>query len=634
MRVRENSTEKLNDSNSNDFQSYLIRASEGIKLAEPLLSLFDIRVSLLDLNNEVIYTSSNTEKVIGYTFEDFKLLDTFGYIHPDDRSKVKKKFTTVKKNADYSDSIVYRIFRPNGKLRRIRGFGYKLIENESNKQIGLFVIENDITEKEQKFEISQQNNDIFKQILELNRHPILFTKNHQIFWVSQNWLKFFDYTLEEIIDKPIEFLFTDQDEYAQYLFECNKKLKKEGTLDYNAIIQSKNKKQFKVKMLTNALDKSNLSKGIVIVFADIVGKEISEKSIEGPIFYQSILQNYESIVMKIKENKIDWINKSVEELLLYNEEEMITQELGILFQSKEELKELLAAINQSFLIGKNYVGEISCMRKDQKYVDFSITAVNSQQEEEGFVIVLSPISNLRNLVQLLRKEKNELEFYSNLLFHDVRNLSHDALSQLELSIRRMKNDFNESENRQKKSITEIFRISELISNMDIFFRVKRKEYELTTIDIANYYQKASEKILEKFENRKVKLSSNFQNNIYFTRGNEWLETVFFNILDNAVRYDKNKDAVVEINIINNRTTKNWQIEIIDNGPGIGEELKESLFDRYNRGKGTIHGSGFGLTLAKTIIDSFNGTIKVDDRNPKNRLDGTKIIIELPQAEKN
>ena len=633
MRVKENSSKELDEINSNDSQSYVEKASEGIKLAEPLLSLFDIRVSILDLNYEVIYASSNSEKVIGYTFEDFKLLDSFGYIHPDDRNKVKRKFTSVRKNADYSDSIVYRIFRPNGELRKIRGFGYKLLENDIGKQVGLFIIENDITDKASQIEDDQQNNNMFKQILELNRHPILFTKNHQIVWVSQNWLNFFDYKMEEILEKPIEFLFTNQDEYAEYLIECNKKLKRDGTLDFNAILHSKNKKQFTVKMLTNALDRSNLSKGIVIVFVDIIERDITKKSDEGHLFYQSILQNYESIVMKIKENKIEWLNNAVEKLLLFDRNELLNEDLGILFQSREELKELINSINECFFKGRNFKGEIRCLRKDQKSIDFSITAINSQQENEGFVIVLSPISDLRSLVQVLRKEKNELEFYSDLLFHDVRNLSQDALSQLELSIRRMKNDLSESENRQKKSITEIFRISELIANMDIFFRVKRKEYELSIVDIAEYFKKASEKIIEKFEPRNIKFNNNLKSNNYFTKANEWLENIFFNILDNAVRYDKNKNAEIEIQISENSSKNCWQIEIADNGPGIGEELKENLFDRYNRGKGSIHGSGFGLTLVKAIVESYSGSISVEDRNPKNRSDGTKITIELPIVEK-
>lgn len=632
MRIGDNtSSDSDNTITPNKNTTTLANAVEIMDLADSLLSIFGIRLSLLDLNNEIQYTSNNSEKIIGYTIEDFKLLDTFGYIHPDDRNKVKRKFLSIKKNTDYTDTIDYRIFRPNGELRWIRGFSFKFLDPESGKKLGLFIIENDVTDQINKNEIELQDDQFFKVIIELNNHPILFTRNHQIVWTSQNWLNFFDYSMDQIVNKPIEFLFTDQDEYAEFLFESNKSLKKNGFIDFEATLQDRKKKHYKVKVSARAVDKSNLSKGIVMVFRDVSDIEIKPET--GDKFILSILENYESIVIQVINGKISWVNNYLANELQYETEELLNQDLSILFQTKEMYKTLINEINKSFLVGRNYNGEITCLRKDRMPIQFSINAIQSYSENAGFIIILKPIGDLRSLVNLLRKEKNELEFYSDLLFHDVRNLCQDALSQLELSLLRMKNDQIESANRQNKSISEIQRISELITNMDIFFRIKRQEYELKAIDIFRFLEFSIEKIKHKFEQRNVKIKTNMKSKTYFILGNEWLENAFFNVLDNAVKYDKNNDAEVEITINSSFEKEGyWYIEIIDNGPGIGEELKENLFDRYARGKGTIHGSGFGLTLVKAIIESFNGSLSVQDRDPKNRNKGSKIIIELPKED--
>jgi two-component system nitrogen regulation sensor histidine kinase GlnL len=53
------------------------------------------------------------------------------------------------------------------------------------------------------------------------------------------------------------------------------------------------------------------------------------------------------------------------------------------------------------------------------------------------------------------------------------------------------------------------------------------------------------------------------------------------------------------------------VEIIDNGPGVAEEIRDRIF--YPLVSGREHGSGLGLTLAQTFVEQHHGTITCDSR---------------------
>jgi two-component system nitrogen regulation sensor histidine kinase GlnL len=65
-----------------------------------------------------------------------------------------------------------------------------------------------------------------------------------------------------------------------------------------------------------------------------------------------------------------------------------------------------------------------------------------------------------------------------------------------------------------------------------------------------------------------------------------------------------------------------KLDIIDNGPGITETLKEQIF--FPMVSGTAEGSGLGLTIAQTAINSHQGIIECESQ-PGN----TCFTIYLP-----
>ena len=81
-----------------------------------------------------------------------------------------------------------------------------------------------------------------------------------------------------------------------------------------------------------------------------------------------------------------------------------------------------------------------------------------------------------------------------------------------------------------------------------------------------------------------------------------------NLLLNAVRYGCEHGGKVEI-CGSSHGSRN-SISIVDHGPGIPEQERESVFDVFVRGStsGFIQGTGVGLATVRKIVERFNGQI--------------------------
>lgn len=52
-----------------------------------------------------------------------------------------------------------------------------------------------------------------------------------------------------------------------------------------------------------------------------------------------------------------------------------------------------------------------------------------------------------------------------------------------------------------------------------------------------------------------------------------------------------------------------QVDIVDNGPGIPEEIREKIF--YPLVTGRAEGTGLGLSIVKNFVEESNGRVSVE-----------------------
>ncbi len=94
-----------------------------------------------------------------------------------------------------------------------------------------------------------------------------------------------------------------------------------------------------------------------------------------------------------------------------------------------------------------------------------------------------------------------------------------------------------------------------------------------------------------------------------------------NLVDNAIRYTQ-ENSYVKIDVQETPTTVT--LLVIDNGPGIPEELRERVFERFYRVSGTkTTGSGLGLGIVMQISKLHNADINLN--TPK---EGTGLEVEV------
>jgi signal transduction histidine kinase len=88
-------------------------------------------------------------------------------------------------------------------------------------------------------------------------------------------------------------------------------------------------------------------------------------------------------------------------------------------------------------------------------------------------------------------------------------------------------------------------------------------------------------------------------------------TAILNLLDNAMKYSPTDEEVI---LSTHLEGDQCIIEIVDRGPGVSPEMRETIFDRYVRAPehANIPGTGVGLSLVRSIATTHQGSIEVLD----------------------
>jgi len=108
-----------------------------------------------------------------------------------------------------------------------------------------------------------------------------------------------------------------------------------------------------------------------------------------------------------------------------------------------------------------------------------------------------------------------------------------------------------------------------------------------------------------------------------------LARVVANLLDNAQKYADGATAVTL-----KRVDDRVQIAVEDDGPGIPEDERDIVFERFARGggagrRGSGEGVGLGLALVAEHVRLHGGQVWVEGKNDNDETAGARFVVELP-----
>jgi signal transduction histidine kinase len=109
-----------------------------------------------------------------------------------------------------------------------------------------------------------------------------------------------------------------------------------------------------------------------------------------------------------------------------------------------------------------------------------------------------------------------------------------------------------------------------------------------------------------------------------------LEQILTNLIDNAAKYSKETSVVtVQSNVLSHDSDK-IEIKIIDKGVGIPDEHLSKIFNKFSRIDNPltrhVQGTGLGLYITKSLVESLNGTISLSSNKS-----GTVFTVIIPVA---
>lgn len=336
--------------------------------------------------------------------------------------------------------------------------------------------------------------------------------------------------------------------------------------------------------------------------------------------YKAILSSMtEGVVVLDKSGNIIIANSAIRKIFDLNDRELT----GLSTLEVIRNYDLHVFLNEVLQAKKPMTKEIEMLSPVNKI--FEIHASPFWQENgdfKGVVAVFYDITELRKL------ERIRSEFVAN-VSHELRT----PLSSIKGYVETLLDGaINDSENNMKflNIINEhTKRLDRLINDLLDLSKIetKRIELKLEVLNIKDTINKVISLLKTKTDEREITIETNIPEDLLQIKADKnKLEQVFFNLLDNAIKFNVDKGRItISVEILADKI----RIDISDTGIGIPEKDLPRIFERFYRVDKTrsreLGGTGLGLSIIKHIVELHEGTVSVESKLNK----GSKFSFTLP-----
>jgi len=306
----------------------------------------------------------------------------------------------------------------------------------------------------------------------------------------------------------------------------------------------------------------------------------------------------------------------------------ITSAQIVIPQIKTILYEMIVAVvvilfaTSAMLTGWIYKGLTKPLKKlkaatqniKEGNLDFVIEA--DAEDEIGELCV--DFEEMRQRLKTTAEERLEDDRESKEL---VSNISHDLktpITAVKGYVEGIMDGVADTPEKMDKYIRTIYNkaneMDRLINELTFYSKIdtNRIPYTFNKINVAGFFEDCIDELSLDLESKKVELAYfNYSDeNTVVIADAEQVKRVINNIVNNSVKYMDKKKGYINIRI---KDVGDFiQVEIEDNGKGIGQKELTCIFDRFYRTDASRNssqgGSGIGLSIVKKIIEDHGGKI--------------------------
>ncbi|PGY11573.1 HAMP domain-containing sensor histidine kinase [Bacillus cereus] len=194
-----------------------------------------------------------------------------------------------------------------------------------------------------------------------------------------------------------------------------------------------------------------------------------------------------------------------------------------------------------------------------------------------------------------------------------------------------KNDSAVLDKSLQSSLKEVDRLNKLVSELLELSRAEAEQMHPIAVERVHVNS-----VLKQVTQNFTVLQTDFKfdmkldaDDAYVSMPSSYLEQIIIIVMDNAVKYTKEVDKYICIE--SSMQSGEINIRIIDHGVGIPELDLPFVLNRFyrvdkarSRKQG---GNGLGLSIAKRLVEKYNGTIQLDSKENE----GTVVTITFPYA---
>lgn len=335
----------------------------------------------------------------------------------------------------------------------------------------------------------------------------------------------------------------------------------------------------------------------------------------------NVMDTMVDVLMKLgQDGRIQMVNQPIENILGYEEDEVIGKPIDYIFADPSENEELSDMMTKGelldVLISSGHVTdvEIYFSTTTGETIPMSLSASIMEGSDgtiSGIVCVAKDISERK-------KAEEEATFLHSLLRHDLGNKLQVTEGYLDLvDVEGLSEQDREYVEDARNSIRAA---TELIENVRTLNRLDGDE-KMTPMAIDDVVQDA----IDRHADRRRDLGITIENDIdgiYRLAAGSLLTELFANLIENALVHSSGDRVRITAAESQDKVT----VTVEDDGKGIPDTKKERILEKGYKGAEST-GSGLGMHLAARIVETYNGEFHVAD----SELGGARFDVTLPSA---